>query len=156
MTGQVDLEVGTSETACLDDLARLHALCFANAWPASEFGRLFAAPGTFSLIARNNAEAVGFLLGRAAADEAEIVSIGVAPRHRRCGIAERLLTGAIGHLRACGALSLFIEVGQDNEAAIGLYVKRGFEQVGLRPGYYKRPDGTCSDAAVMRRRLTCA
>ena len=156
MTGQVDLEAGTAEAACLDDLARLHALCFAQAWPASEFGRLLATPGAFSLIARDNAEAVGFLLGRVASDEAEIVSIGVAPQHRRRGIAQGLVTGADEHLRACGALSLFIEVDQDNEAAIGLYAKHGFEQVGLRPGYYDRPDGTRSDAAVMRRRLTCA
>ena len=156
MTCRVDLQAGTCEAACLGDLARLHALCFAQAWPASEFGRLVAMPGAFSLIARDDTEAVGFLFGRVASDEAEIISIGVAPQHRRRGIAARLLTRADDHLRACGALSLFIEVDQDDEAAIKLYLKHGFEQVGLRPGYYNRPEGTHSDAAVLRRQLTCA
>jgi len=156
MTGHGDLEAGTFDAAYLEDLARLHAMCFAQAWPASEFGRLTATPGTFSLIARANANAVGFLLGRVASDEAEIISIGVAPEHRRQGIAARLLTGAGTHLRVCGALSLFIEVDQDNQAAIGLYAKHGFERVARRPGYYNLPDGTRSDAVVMRRRLTDA
>ena len=156
MTGRVVLEAVSSEATDLDDLARLHALCFAQAWPASEFGRLLAMPGAFLVIARSDAEAAGFLLGRLASDEAEIISIGVAPSHRRRGIAARLMARADDHLRGCGALSLVIEVDQDNSAAVGLYLKHGFESVGRRSGYYKQPDGTRADALVMRRQLPWA
>lgn len=156
MTGHVNLEIVSAGTADLDALARLHALCFDQAWPASEFDRLLAMPGAFLLIARDDAGAVGFLLGRVASDEAEIVSIGVAPAHRRRGIAARLVARAHDHLRGCGALSLVIEVDQDNSAAVGLYLNDGFESVGRRSEYYKRPDGTRADALVMRRALPCA
>ena len=156
MTGDVTLEFCASEAACLDDLARLHGLCFAHPWPASEFGRLVEMPGAYALIARDGAEAVGFMLGRAAGDEAEIISIGVAPPCRRRGIATRLMSGSDDHLLKCAVASLFIEVDRDDGAAVGFYTAHGFAQVGLRPGYYRRTGGTRGDAVVMRRQLSCA
>ena len=37
---------------------------------------------------------------------------------------------------------MFLEVAEDNAAARALYDALGFEEVGVRPGYYERPGGT--------------
>ncbi len=59
-------------------LAALHAAAFADAWSAASIRDLFATPGVFALIAGE-----GFVLARAAGDEAEILTIAVAPAARR-------------------------------------------------------------------------
>jgi ribosomal-protein-alanine N-acetyltransferase len=86
----------------------------------------------------------GLLLLRVAADEAEILTIGVTARRR--GIGRRLLAQAIASARAAGATAMFLEVAADNKAANALYAGAGFIQVGERRGYY--PDG--GDALVLR------
>ena len=52
-----------------------------------------------------------------------------------------------------GCESLFLEVAADNDAAIALYKKQGFETVGRRAGYYARSDHPAVDAIVLRKRL---
>jgi ribosomal-protein-alanine N-acetyltransferase len=44
-----------------------------------------------------------------------------------------------------------LEVRQDNPRARGLYLRHGFEEIGIRRGYYQ-PSGV--DAVVMRKVLT--
>ena len=55
-----------------------------------------------------------------------------------------LVTGLMAQARAGGARRLFLEVAQDNAAALALYTAAGFIQVGRRPGYYSRPDGSAA------------
>ncbi|MDT4971563.1 MAG: [ribosomal protein S18]-alanine N-acetyltransferase [Pseudonocardiales bacterium] len=96
----------------------------------------------------------GELLGWAGvmviADSAEILTVGVVPSARRRGIARQLLDGLLAEARRRGAVEAFLEVRVDNQAAQSLYVREGFAQVGVRPGYY---DGGRVDAVVMRREL---
>ena len=74
------------------------------------------------------------VLLRVAADEAEILTIGVAAR--RQGIARALMAAALERARAQGARTMFLEVAADNGAARGLYEMLGFAPAGLRQGYY--------------------
>lgn len=96
----------------------------------------------------------GGLLGWAGvmviADSAEILTVGVIPEARRRGIAIRLLSGLLDEARRRGAVEAFLEVRVDNEAARMLYEHEGFQQVGVRRGYY---DAGRVDAVVMRREL---
>jgi ribosomal-protein-alanine N-acetyltransferase len=64
--------------------------------------------------------------------------------------AEILTVGVLAEARRRGAVEAFLEVRVDNQAAQSLYVREGFAQVGVRPGYY---DGGRVDAVVMRREL---
>jgi len=88
-------------------------------------------------------------LCRAAADEAEVLSIGTLPAGRRGGIARRLLDAALARLVAAGIGRVFLEVGVGNGAALALYASRGFRRAGRRPGYYTRPGEPPEDALVL-------
>ena len=127
-----------------DALARLHAGCFAQApppWSADAFAAAIAAPGAM-LLTRPD----GFLLGRVVADEAELLTLAVAPDARRRGVARSLCAEFAQQARLRGAMEAFLEVGSDNAAARALYSGCGWREVGVRRGYYA--DGV--DALTLR------
>jgi len=127
-------------------MAAIHATCFARAWDETAMGQFIAGPGTLCLIASlaDNPEATGLLVARKAADEAEILTFGVAPACRRMGLGRALLRTAIATLRASGTRRLFLEVEEGNAAALQLYRSLGAIPVGQRPGYYEHG----ADAAI--------
>ncbi len=133
------------ETAAL--LSTLHAQCFPTPWAAGEIAGLAAAPGAITVLARQCRDPLGFALVRCAADEAEIITIGVVPGARRGGVGQALLRAAADHARGAGAARLFIDVAADNVAALGLYRHAGFAEVGRRRRYYGESG---QDALVMR------
>jgi [ribosomal protein S18]-alanine N-acetyltransferase len=96
----------------------------------------------------------GALLGwagvRVAADEAEILTVGVLPAARRRGIARALIAALLDAARARGARTAYLEVRVDNEPARALYASEGFAELGLRRGYY---EAGRVDAVVMSREL---
>ena len=68
-----------------------------------------------------------------------MMNIAVAPDYRRQGIAGELVSRLVEALSAGGNHSLSLEVRESTQAAISLYHKLGFTQVGFRPGYYRNP-----------------
>lgn len=128
-------------------LAALHARCFETPrpWSAEEIAATLAAPGAFLLT-----EDAGFLIGRAIAGEAELLTLAVDPGRRRAGTGRRLLARFLEETRARGAGTAFLEVASDNAGAIALYLEGGFEPAGRRRGYYARPGAAPLDAVVMR------
>jgi ribosomal-protein-alanine N-acetyltransferase len=132
--------------------AALHAGCFDDAWSAASIAAVLAMPGSFGLLSITSEAPSGFLLARIAADEAEIISLGVLPAYRRRGVARRLLESAASRAADSGARRLFLEVAADNPAARGLYLREGFAQVGRRACYYRRAAGAV-DALILARSL---
>jgi ribosomal-protein-alanine N-acetyltransferase len=131
-------------------VAALFAEAFDEPWPEPSVRDLMAGPGTRALIAADGDTPVGFLLARVVVDEAEILSVGVRPAARGRGVAHALFDAFLPMAQAAGARSVFLEVGQDNPAALTLYDRLGFERVGLRRDYYTRRDGARVDAVLMR------
>ena len=93
----------------------------------------------------------GFALGSVAAEEAELLTLAVDPTIRRRGVGRWLLsafeTEAIGR----GAHKGFLEVADDNAAALALYFAAGWEEAGRRPGYYPRPGSNPASALILRK-----
>lgn len=131
-------------------LAAIHAAGFPprERWGPDAFALQLAMPGVFALLDPAGA----LILARVAADEAEILTLAVAPEARRQGRARALLAEAAAVAAAAGARALFLEVSEANAAARALYESSGFVLAGRRRRYY--PDG--SDALVLRREITCA
>jgi ribosomal-protein-alanine N-acetyltransferase len=134
----------------MEPLAILHRACFPDdPWEAGALARIMALSGGFGWLAWEGEDPVGFILVRDLGNECEILSLGVAPRWRRLGIARELLAAAITEARQRNLPSLVLEVAIDNDAANSLYSSSGFVAVGRRARYYNRPDGR-ADALILR------
>lgn len=142
-------------TSQADECAAIHAAGFAHPWSGGEFTHLLAARTSLGSAALDPASGRlrGFALSRLAADEAEILTIAVAPAWRKIGVGRDLLRVHLPEVARAGAHSLFLEVDAENAAALALYAKFGFRKVGERAGYYRRPGGAPAVALVMRRDL---
>ena len=125
---------------------------FARGWDPGECAALIADPAvvTEGVFPGNAANPVGFAISRKAADEAEILSIVVSPRHRRDGLGRALLHAHLCQLAAAGVHHVFLEVEEGNLAAEQLYRHCGFREVGRRKAYYPKPDGSRVAAVTMR------
>ena len=132
-------------------LAALHGRCFATPrpWAEAEFVLFATDPLVFVLVEGD----AGFLLGRAVAGEAEVLTLAVAPEARRRGLGRKLVARFLYQARLRGAGSAFLEVSAENAAAIALYESAGFAAAGRRKGYYATPEGARIDAIVMWRDL---
>lgn len=134
-------------------LSALHGAHFARGWDVMEFHALLAdrhvvADGLF----RGRVEApIGFAISRAVLDEAEVLTIAVARAHQGRGLGRRLFEAHLGELDRRGVKSVFLEVEEDNGAALRLYRACGFRETGRREAYYRKADGTARAALVMRR-----
>ena len=95
----------------------------------------------------------GFALAQVAADEAEVLSIGVIPGWQRQGVGSKLLQGVKRAAVKSGAKRLYLEVAQSNAAALAFYKKAGFDETGRRPGYYVKAGAASEDAIVLSCKL---
>jgi len=86
------------------------------------------------------------------AGEAHILNLCVTESWRCRGVGRRLLGALIERATSAGMSEAFLEVRPSNTSAIRLYQALGFEQVGMRRGYYQAVGGR-EDAAVLRRVL---
>ncbi len=130
------------------ELSELHAKLFVPAWDQASIKGMLEHPASTSLIAvAGEPKTVkGFIIGQLAADEAEILSIGVAPDWQRAGLGKTLVEGLVRAAKRGEATRLFLEVAEDNAAALALYSKLGFTEAGRRKAYYQRAGGPASDA----------
>lgn len=124
-------------------LAALHAPSFHMPWDEAAFADLLGQTGVFAASADD-----GFILCRVILDEAEILTLSVLPEARGRGLAARLTATATEIARAAGAERLFLEVAEDNVAALALYARAGFVQTGRRKAYYETPHGR-TDALIL-------
>ncbi len=130
-------------------LAHLHAHSFARGWDTQEFERLLCTPVVRGHVVSSGARGtvVGFVLSNLVAPEAEILSIAISGDVRRQGLGAQLLKHHLHRLAAEGVCTSFLEVEEGNTAALRLYTRMGYEQVGRRKGYY----GAGADALLLRR-----
>lgn len=134
------------------EIAFLHSALFDEGWNEASVQKLLESPASTAFIAQIGAQhkiTVGFILGQLAADEAEVLSIGVAPELQRRGLGRRLVDGLARAAKRAEGKRLFLEVAADNTKAQGLYRALGFKDVGLRKAYYKRKDGPAVDAHIL-------
>lgn len=133
------------------EVAQLHAELFNPAWTEDAILKLLEHPAAAALVAvvGMQREPAGFILGQLAGDEAEILSVGVAPRFQRRGLGKSLIEGLVRAAQRAEVRRLFLEVGVDNKAALRLYDKLHFRRVGIRPKYYQRRGEPPVDALVL-------
>ena len=136
----------------IDDLDA-EVACYSFAWTRGNFIDSLAA-GHVARVAVGPDDAVlGYFVAMAGVDEMHLLNLSVAPAQQRRGLARQMLDELAGLARRRGDTQLWLEVRQSNERARRLYRGQGFEEVGLRRGYYPAGHGRREDAVVMRRGL---
>jgi [ribosomal protein S18]-alanine N-acetyltransferase len=133
----------------VDALVRLHATGFEAGWDAASLAEFVQN----EIVLVIGEPVMGFIIVRQTLDEAEIMTLVVDPGVRRSGRGALLLVETLNRLAKSGTKTVFLEVASENEAAIGLYQRTGFSQIGLRKAYYSRQLVPPIDAIVMSQSL---
>jgi len=136
-----------------EDCERLHAASFAFGWSKIDFESYLTdahviADGAVTEGRRSTLG--GFILSRLLPPDAEILTFAVDPARRGLGLGRMLLDRHLENLERGGARLVFLEVADDNEAALKLYARAGFKEIGRRENYYQRADGSKRAAINLR------
>jgi ribosomal-protein-alanine N-acetyltransferase len=126
--------------AQLDECWRLDLRCFVDgeAYSRETFEYLLTSPESVSYRAVTpDGTMVGFIVGIVEPDRTgHITTLGVAPEHRRRGVAQRMLLKVEEGFRRRGVRITRLEVRSVNTGAQDLYQKLGFAVTQRLPRYY--------------------
>lgn len=143
--------VRRARPADLPALAALEAASFPDPWSRRTLAAAVEDRFSLVLVAEEESEGAaagalaGYAIFRRASDEAELLSLAVAPEARGRGLGRHLAEDGLSRLRQAGARTCYLEVRPGNAPALALYRRLGFRGIGRRRRYYR--DG--SDALVM-------
>ena len=135
----------------IEQIARLEQACFSSPWTENMLAdALFDTQASFIVAEDEEGNILGYAGLHVIVDEGYIDNIAVEPDARRHGVASALLD-VYCRFGAVNLAFLTLEVRKSNAPAIALYEKYGFQQAGLRPGYYQNPR---EDAVIMTREFS--
>lgn len=124
----------------LEDIGRVQAIdrmSFPTPWPRETYHReLRENRQARYFVARTMQQVVGYAGMWVILDEAHVTTIAVDPLHRRRHIGERLLVALIDEALKRSARLVTLEVRRSNRGAQALYRRYGFQDIGIRKGYY--------------------
>ncbi|MEO8296533.1 MAG: ribosomal protein S18-alanine N-acetyltransferase [Burkholderiales bacterium] len=135
----------------LDAVMAIEVVAYPFPWTRGNFLDSLAAGHPMHCLIDGRGELLGYMVTLAGVDEIHLLNITVAPQHEGCGWARTMLHALVRHARATGLAFIWLEVRPSNARARRLYERFGFEQIGLRRGYYPAEGGQREDALVMRR-----
>lgn len=145
------IELIDGSVSDLDRVAEIDSQSFEFAWTREQFQSSFEA-GHHFLLVKDGAMTVGFAVYMQVFEQAELLTIAVAPAFRHKGYAQMLIEAMCANLMKKGAEQLFLEVRISNQPARSLYEKMGFKEISRRKGYYPTKTGH-EDAIVMQKNL---
>lgn len=143
-----ELAFAAMTAADLDWVAAREAELHAHPWSRGNFADSLAA-GHDAWIMQRADEAVAYAVVLRVLDEAHLLDIGVVPAAQGQGLGGTFLVWLCERARQGGGSSFFLEVRPSNLAALRLYERVGFSEIGRRRGYYPGAAGR-EDAIVMR------
>jgi ribosomal-protein-alanine acetyltransferase len=137
------------EDASLNDLGEMFEIekeCFTvEAFSRQQISYLLMDYNSISLVAKIDDKIAGFVILQLDSVDGvvfgHIITLNVALKYRRLGVAQRLLLDCEGVLRSRGVVECRLEVRQDNVDAIRLYKRLGYAEIGLLDGYYGKKHG---------------
>ena len=130
-------------------IATVHGASFQRGWGEDEIHGLLIERNVVAHRVTIGRNLIGFILSRLAANEAEILSVAIAPAWRGRALARPLLDLHLRRLAGLGVRSVFLDVDKSNAPARALYKRAGFHEVAQRQGYYAGG----ATALVLRRDL---
>lgn len=135
----------------LDDLEQVMTIEEANfsvPWTETGFFTFLLREDTLFLVAEEGEKILGYCGVVTVQDEGDITNVAVEKNSQNQGIGKKLLEEMFQRTQKAGVCRLFLEVRAGNAAALHLYEKMGFVQMGIRKNYYEQP---VEDGVVMMR-----
>lgn len=148
MSQTAPFQITTASWQDLNDLRKLEEICFGvDSWPLWDLIAVLTLPKVIRLKAVVNGKMAGFIAGDPNPREGVgwIATLGVLPEYRRMGIAAALLEACE---QSMDTPALRLSVRRDNEPALLLYKKYGYQMIDVWRGYYH----SGADALVLEKR----
>lgn len=142
------IEIRRLRAEDIDAVYRIECACFTDAYAKETFERELTNKISYYITARIDDEIAGYAGIWRIADEAEVISIAVAPEFQRRGVGFAMLGHLVTECERQGVQVIRLEVRQSNLAAQWLYQKFKFEPYGIRKKYYENAE----DAILMIRK----
>ena len=142
------MEIVTMQSIHVPQVAALEKLCFRDPWSENSIAGELSNPLSLWLVALDGEAVAGYVGSQSVMGETDMMNIAVDPNYRRQGVAAALIEELVRRLKDRGNHCLTLEVRASNDAAIKLYEKLGFAQIGRRPNYYRNPK---EDALILRK-----
>ena len=141
------IEIRALRPSDVNAVVAIESEAFATPWQSETFLGLIGRDTVELLVMTDvSADVIGYAVLWCITDQGELANLAVAPALRGNGLGGHLLRSVMRIARDRGVKKLFLEVRASNQAALALYAGFGFDDVGLRKGYYDAPK---EDARVM-------
>ncbi|MDD5937271.1 MAG: ribosomal protein S18-alanine N-acetyltransferase [Clostridiales bacterium] len=127
-------------------VAKIEAEVFSEPWSRESFLSEVETPNHIYLVAEEEEDILGYCGLWEVAGEGQITNVCVAPEHRGKAVATQMLEELLAYAQEMDIKASTLEVRVSNEPAIRLYEKLGFEEAGIRKGFYSHPK---EDAMIM-------
>lgn len=145
-----ELLVRGAEERDIKEMAALDQICFAAPWSEESFAHeILKNKLAYYIVAEIDGHLVGYVGSWLIVDEGHITNVAVHPDFRKKGIAKAMMVVLLDGSAEVGINSHTLEVRPSNEAALTLYGGFGFQEDGLRKGYY---EDNGEDALILWRR----
>ena len=133
----------------LSEVASIEERSFSLPWSLESF-ELMLTDQASALVALEDGRVLGYVGMMCVLDEGQIINVAVHPDARRRGVGRRLMEAAQTYAKERGIVFLSLEVRESNIAARSLYSSLGWEEQGIRKGFYSHP---VENACVMTKSI---
>ncbi len=132
----------------IPQIAALERICFSEPWSEQSIAGELGNPLSLWMVCWEDGVVLGYVGSQTVLGETDMMNIAISPQVRRQGVARRLILELVAQLKKQGSHSLSLEVRPSNTAAVALYQRLGFVQVGRRLNYYRHPK---EDGLILRK-----
>lgn len=148
--GRISIQIAALSEDCVEAVKKLEVECNLSPWAVADYKKEIERVDSFSMVAKNGAEIVGFIVARLITiqidtirpkelKEIELYNIAIKPRYRKQGIGQALLNQLLADSASQKVSKIRLEVRASNAAAIQFYKKNGFNPAYVRNNFYSSP-----------------
>lgn len=135
----INLTLVQMEREHLDTLVELEKECFSQPWSYKSLEDELTNDTAYFYVALVDEEIAGYIGVYVVCESCFVTNVAVFPKFRRQGVATALVKMASLTAYAMGTEFISLEVRESNYPAIALYRSLGFQEMGLRRDYYRKP-----------------
>lgn len=130
----------------VDRVLEIEEECFSTPWKREDFEKMVTDPHKTYIMAVKDSYIIGGAGLQEIVGEGEITNVAISNEYRGNGYSKPMIEALLSKGKEMGCEAFTLEVRVSNEPAIKLYRSVGFEDSGIRPGFYQHPK---EDALIM-------